>query len=454
MRTCDIVIAGGGTAGLYAAYLLAKLGFSVTVIEQKPLDKLFKVTGDAIGKHHIEQHIPDVEQEVFVNYYRGALVISPEEDVVIEVPGEGYALDVHKWLTHLAKRALNAGAEILDQASAVKPIFENGEVRGIVVQRRDGTRLEIQAKVTIDATGASGAIRTKLPQNIPVSEPLRPEDASYAVREIVELETDIDRKELIRIFLNQDIAPGGYWWFFPKTSRMANVGLGIWGKYVKELGYNPNKFYEKLVKTRSELKNRKVLNSGGGIVPTRRPLDTLVWNRFLAIGDAACAVNPVHGGGLGPAMLSAKIATEVIAEAYERDELSARGLWNYNIRYVQAYGLKQAKLDIFRLALQHMDNREIEAGLRARLVESSDVLALSSEGSERSLLTRIRMLFKLVRLPLSLIRKLALAVSYMKKIEELYRQYPREPEGLPQWQIRIRQLYEEYLSKLKAHSRQ
>ncbi len=453
MRTYDVIIAGGGTAGLYAAYLLAKLGFSVLVVEQKPLDKLFKVTGDAIGKHHIEQHIPDIEQEVLINHYRGALVISPDEDVVIEIPGEGYALDIHRWLSHLARRALNAGAEIMDSTTAVKPLFESGEVRGLVVHGKDGTKLEVRSKVTIDATGATGALRTKLPQELPISEPLRPEDASYAVREIVELKKEIDRRDFIRIFLNQDIAPGGYWWFFPKTANTANVGLGIWGKYVRELGYNPNKFYEKLVKSRDELKDRKVLNSGGGIVPTRRPLDTLVWNRFLTIGDAACAVNPVHGGGLGPAMLSARIAADVIAEAYEKNDLSTRGLWSYNIRYIRAYGLKQAKLDIFRLALQHMNNREIEAGLRARLVESSDVLALSSEGSEHSLLTRIRMLFKLVRLPLSLIRKLALAVTYMKKVEELYRQYPQEPEKLPQWQSRVRQLYEEYLSKLKAHSR-
>ncbi len=446
----DVVIAGGGTAGLYMAYMLAKFGFSVLVVEQKPLDNLFKVTGDAIGKHHVQQHIPDLPQDVIVNYYRGALVISPEEDITIEVPGEGYALDISRWLRELARRAINAGAEIADSSSVVKPIYENGQVTGVVVSRKDGTHAQVQAQVTVDATGASGAVRTKLPKELPISEPLAPQDASYAFREIVELEHDIERQDFIRIYLDQRIAPGGYWWFFPKSQRVANVGLGIWGKHVRELGYNPARFYERLVKARPELSNRKILHSGGGIVPTRRPLDTLVWNRFLAIGDAACAVNPVHGGGLGPALLSAKLASETLALAFEKGDLSVRGLWSYNIRYIQAYGLKQAKLDIFRLALQHMSNEELEAGLRAKLVESQDVLSLSSEGREQSLLHRIKLVFKLVRLPLSLIRKLALAVSYMRKIENLYRTYPENPEKLDIWRAQVRKLYEEYLRKLQT----
>ncbi len=64
---------------------------------------------------------------------------------------------------------------------------------------------------------------------------------------------------------------------------------------------------------------------GGGIVPTRRPLPSLVANGFLAVGDAAVTVNPVHGGGIGPALLSAELASKAVIDAFERNDVSERG---------------------------------------------------------------------------------------------------------------------------------
>ncbi len=447
MYRFDVVIVGGGTAGLYAAYNLAKFGFSVCVVEQKSVDSLYKITGDAIGKHHIDRHGIDISG-IVENFYKGALVYSPDEDVRLKVPGEGYALDISGWLKRLASMALSRGVTILDKTTFTKPIVDGKYVVGVRC-RRDGD-VEIYSKVVIDASGATAVVRTRLPWNIPFTEPLKYEDVSYAYREVVELDSEPEEREYIRIYLNQNIAPGGYWWFFPKKGSVVNVGLGIWGKYVKELKYSPLEFYkDKLLKVRRELQNRKIINSGGGIVPTRRPLETLAWYGIVAIGDAGVTVNPVHGGGLGPALLSAKLASETIAEAWERGSMSLENLWNYNIKYIEEYGKKQAKLDIFRLALQHMNNEEIERGLKAGLVDESEVLSISSEARTSSIFDKLKKLLKLRKVPFSLARKLILSFTYMKKIEKLYDNYPRDPKDLDLWIEKLRKLYSDYLKTLK-----
>ncbi len=449
MTRFDIIIVGAGTAGLYAAYNLGKLGFSVCVVEQKSIENLYKVTGDAIGKHHIDRHGIDVSG-IVENYYRGALVISPEEDVKLSVVGEGYALDIAGWAKRLLSMALSKGVTVLDKTTFVKPIVDGKYVVGVRV-KHSNVQHELYAKVIVDASGATGVVRTRLPWNITFTEPLKPEDASYAYREVVEIDQEPEHRDFIRIYLNQNIAPGGYWWFFPKRDRIANVGLGIWGKYVKERGFNPSNFYRKYLLSRRELENKRVLNAGGGIVPTRRPLDTLVWNGIVAIGDAAVTVNPVHGGGLGPALLSAKLASEAIAEAWEKGDMNVENLWTYNIRYIQEYGKKQAKLDIFRLALQHMTNEEIEKGLKAGLVDESEVFTISSEGESKSIFDKLRKLLKLGKVPFSLAKKLLLALSYMKKIEKLYEEYPRDPSKLDIWIEKIRKLYSDYLKTLSKY---
>ncbi|NPA23503.1 MAG: NAD(P)/FAD-dependent oxidoreductase [Crenarchaeota archaeon] len=449
MNRFDIVIIGAGTAGLYSAYLLSSLGFSTCVVEQKPIENLYKVTGDAIGKHHVEQHRIDVN-DIVENYYRGALVYSPNEDLKLRVPGEGYALDIAGWSRKLLRMATSKGAEIWDATTFIKPIVDGDKVCGVVVKRRDGATFEVKASVVVDASGATGVVRTRLPwKDHPLTEPLKPEDASYAYREVVELKDIPGERDHIRIYLNQDVAPGGYWWLFPKRGNIANVGLGIWGKYVKERGLNPADHYRKYLLKRKELQDRKIINAGGGIVPTRRPLDTLVWNNIVTVGDAALTVNPVHGGGLGPALLSARLASETIADAWERGDLSATGLWSYNLRYIEIYGRKQAKLDIFRLALQHMSNEEIQKGLEAGIVTENEVLILSSEGKELSVFDKVKKLLRMRKVPLSLARKLILAFTYMRKIEKLYGEYPESPEKLEVWSERVRKLYSDYLRGLR-----
>ena len=42
-----------------------------------------------------------------------------------------------------------------------------------------------------------------------------------------------------------------------------------------------------------------------------------------------------------------------------RDDVSRRGLWQYNIDYMKGYGAKQAGLDIFRIFIQEITNDEL-----------------------------------------------------------------------------------------------
>ena len=64
-------------------------------------------------------------------------------------------------------------------------------------------------------------------------------------------------------------------------------------------------------------KNSTLIHAGGGIVPTRRPIWSLVHEGILLIGDAGCTVNPIHGGGIGSGMQSAVHAANAINKYFE-----------------------------------------------------------------------------------------------------------------------------------------
>jgi 2,3-di-O-geranylgeranylglyceryl phosphate reductase (EC 1.3.99.-) len=55
----DVVVAGAGTAGAYASYLLAKAGFKVALLESKSGGEIgVKTCGDGLGLHHVERNVP------------------------------------------------------------------------------------------------------------------------------------------------------------------------------------------------------------------------------------------------------------------------------------------------------------------------------------------------------------------------------------------------------------
>ncbi|WP_291767311.1 digeranylgeranylglycerophospholipid reductase [Caldivirga sp. UBA161] len=451
-KAYDVLIVGAGTAGSYAAYLMAKQGLNVALVERKKAEEVFKVTGDAIGKHHIEELIRSglsIRNDLFMVKYEGAELYSPDLSVKYFVAGEGYGLDIGKWAQWLINAANNNGADIIDKHTVSAPIIEGGFVKGVKANRSDGTQVELRAKVTVDASGATGVVRTKLPSQYRISEPLLPEDASYAYREIIEVDYSIPNPQNIRIYLDNNISPGGYWWFFPKSDRAANVGLGIWGKLVKERGLNPRINYEKYLASSPYVKGRKLLHAGGGIVPTRRPLASMVGPGIVAVGDAAVAVNPIHGGGIGPALLSSALASRAIVEALEKGDVSEAGLWRYNLDYLNAYGIKQAQLDVFRLMLQTLTNDQLNRGLRARILTEDEVLKISISGNlNLSGGRKMLMALRLLKVP-DIARKLSLALSYMNEIKRIYINYPRNPNELNNWLVTLVAKYNEYRLKLK-----
>ncbi|MEM2204059.1 MAG: digeranylgeranylglycerophospholipid reductase [Sulfolobales archaeon] len=446
----DVVIVGAGVAGATAASLISRMGFSVALIDAKPNYRAGdKPCGDAIGKHHFEEvGIKPPSGEELDGLVKGILLYSPSEEVVLTIEGEGYEINRVKFTQRLIRESIDNGAEYYDETNASAPIIENGFVRGVIATRM-GEKLVFRSNVVIDASGSARSIVRRLPPEWPVVDPIKPEDTQIAYREIRILEEWIDKPEYIRIYVNQKIAPGGYWWNFPKSvARTVNVGLGVQnGK-----GYeHPRTYLYKYILTRPEFKNSKIVETSGALVPTRRPPYSMVWNGIMVIGDAAYTVNPVHGGGKGSGMLAAKAASIALAKASEIGDYSAKGLWTMNKLYIDYYGAKQASLDIFRIFLQKLSDDDIEYGLRKRILKESDLYETSITGvikNKRSVFDKLGRVIAGLGRP-SLLAKLIVAAEYMDKMKKLYEEYPDTPEKLGEWMYRVNSLYESFERALK-----
>ncbi len=446
MEKFDTIVVGGGTAGSVAAKTLASAGLSVCLVDRKEKNSIGKkVCGDAIGKHHFDNlGLSYPEGEELERDIVGIKIYSPDLGTVFRLVGEGlpgFMINRYLFGQRLLRDALDAGVELLHSVHVLRPVIEDGYVIGVSARKTaSNSKVELRSEATADASGFFGVLRSKLPAAMGVDREVRKEDQVICYREIRELKKDLSEPDFCEIYLDPEAAPGGYCWIFPEGEARVNVGLGVAG-----VGNYPSpkrQLYDHVL-SRALFESSNVVHGGGGIVPTRRPLDSFVGNGIVVMGDASCQVNPIHGGGMGPSMTGGKIAGEVIAEALETGRPSRERLWPINVQYMRNYGAKQAGLDIFRLFLQGLTNEELSYGMRYRLIKEDDVIVAGLDGDVHLNVTEAtRRVFRgLGRL--SFLRKLYKMARMSKRVKALYREYPDSPDGISGWKVEVQESFDE-----------
>ena len=440
----DVVVAGLGPAGSVALWHLARSGLRVLGVETRSYENLWgKPCGDAIGAHHFSNAgLETPSGSIVKNVVKGIDIYSPGEEVRYRVLGEGYIINRTKLGQRLVKEAADKGAEVRLKTPVIGPIIENGRVKGVIISD-GGRRVRVYASVVIEATGFSRVLKRKLPKEWPVAEDIDEEDTNIAYREIIRYNGyEVEEPEIIRIYIDQEIAPGGYWWFFPESKDTVNVGLGVQGGKGYE---SPMKIYrEKLLQHPLLKKDHTVLTSAGAPVPTRRPANSLVGPGILVIGDAGYTVNPVHGGGMGYGFFAAYSAYHAILNAYESGDFSEEKLWLLNTMYMRRIGAKQAALDVFRRFLQSLSNDDILFGMKNRLIPEVDLYEVSSEGEIKiSRLDKLMIVLRGLKRPTLLVH-LKTVAEYMKKVKELYLNYPDSSRELPRWIEEVNKLFNRF----------
>jgi len=451
LKQFDVVVVGAGTAGCLAARATAAAGLRVCLVDAKPREEIGeKICGDALGEHHLRTvglGLPnhgELEKRI-----EGVEIHSPDLETVFTVKYEdyvGYMLNRRLFGQWLLGKALDSGATLLDLTRVLQPIIEKGCLSGVRAKSvRTDANVDLRAKIVLDASGFSAIIRKRLPQEMGIERNVANEDVEACYREIRQLRAETQKSDYCKIYLDQRVTPGGYTWIFPKSGAKVNVGLGICmrGKFPK-----PRTQFNEHILTRPLLEGSLLLNAGSWYDPTRRPLDNLVGNGVAILGDAASLVNPIHGGGIGPSMLSGHLAGRTIVEAFENGDFSRKALWPYNCKYMSAYGAKQAGLDVFRLLLLTSRNEDLNYGMKHQLMTEEDILKAGlGEKFRLNVSESARRVFRGIR-RLGFLNKLRTTVSLMKRVRAHYRDFPENPEDFPLWQENTETLFKEARSKL------
>ena len=452
MEKYDAIVVGAGTAGCLAAKTIAEAGLKVSLIEKKPKAEIGeKICGDALGDHHLKTlglEMPTGDE--FEAKIDGIKIYSPDENTIFTIADKdfvGHILNRHLFGQWLLKKATDAGAQLSDNINFRSPIIENGTVVGVTAKNmKTGAVSELRGKVTIDATGYFGMVRKQLPAELGIDRDIDNADVEACYREIRQLKEETKDTRFCEIYLNQQASPGGYIWIFPKGNAKVNVGIGT---CMRKTGYpNPKEQLYKTAFNKPMFAGSTIITGGAWFDPVRRPIDNMVGNGVMLTGDAASLVNPIHGGGIGPSMLSGFYAGQQIIQALGKGEPTKEALWGYNKKYINTYGKKQGTLDIFKIFLLSCNDDDLNYGMNQKLMTEDDVLkAGMGDDFHLNITETAKRVFRGIR-KVGFLNKLHSTVTMMKTLSAHYNIYPSTPQGFEKWRAETERLIEEAHMKL------
>ena len=313
----DIVVVGGGPAGLSAAYTAAKGGAKVVLFEKDPsIAHSIRTSGVTWITEMEKLGIPSK----FYNPIQNYRFVSPSNDVIIRGDvATSCVLDVRAAYQHLAFLAAREGAQLMIKSIVTDVIKEGHRVAGVKANTPTG-KLTVHSSLVIDASGFSTSVGRKAGV---VGQWKR-----YGIG--VEYECycdDIDSMTWV-LMVGQKYSDAGYAWLFPLSENRVRVGVGI-GR--PESNAEPleklNKIIEKRFKPLDAIGDGKIqpLELHYGFIPNEGVRHNSVADGLIMVGDSAGQSNPLVLEGIRYAIefgrLAGKVGADSLSHNSDRDYL-------------------------------------------------------------------------------------------------------------------------------------
>ena len=313
-RRFDVVVVGAGPAGSTAALVLARSGARVALADKAAFPR-DKACGDLVGPRGVQVladlglRVPDAGQG------SDLLAVGPSGRrsrlpafTGRSYPGHGIIVP-RLVLDHaLREAAVAAGAVPVRARITAVEAGRAGRVDAVISS--DGQRLA--GEVIIAADGALSPVAR-------MAGMLDPQTALWGFAIRAYLPATVPLPLLVLLDASPWRIYPGYGWLFPGADGQANVGIGV------GLGHD-----RRQAPLRGDLARLvALLGRHGDLSADAQPGPVMGgWLRMggtgappaagnvLLVGDAAGLINPLQGEGIGPAMVSARLAAEaVLADA-------------------------------------------------------------------------------------------------------------------------------------------
>lgn len=350
----DVIVVGSGPAGATCAAFLLRNGVDCLLVDRAiwPRDKPCGDGQAGVTTLIMEElgWLEDFREIAYENH--GIVMTSPDyTKATVEAPLRGYRYDCPRRIfdDYLRRRVIDEGVEMLEDFWVYDLIKEDGFVKGVRAKYQ-GEYIEVRSNIVIGADGAHSIVAKKIGM-FPESD----NDIAVVGRCYYE---DVDMDPYNEIHFDKDVLPG-YVWLFPERDKMCNVGLG----FNRNLYTEDKKTLEEYLDIWIEASpfgerlrgKRRVGEFRGWRIPSGSQAMDNYASGCIVIGDAGSMVMPLTGEGIGPAMVTAKMAAELSKEAIAKNDFSADMFKQYPERRHDMYDAKYKSIKAMESSFESPD---------------------------------------------------------------------------------------------------
>ncbi|MFM2369539.1 MAG: hypothetical protein RL619_1849 [Bacteroidota bacterium] len=325
MKNNEVLIIGGGLAGLTAAIHLSKIGFQITVVEKNEFPK-HKVCGEYISNevlpylNWLDLKIADLNPTTITKL---EFSTSSGKKIKSILPLGGFGISRYTLDEYLYKKAIENGCKIiLDTVETI--VFEN-EMFTVTISNK----VILKSKIVIGAFGKRSTIDQKLNRNF-----IQKKSPWLAVKGHYSGDFHNDLVGLYNF-------KGGYCGVSKVENDVINICYLADYETFKQYK-NVEEYQNNVVSQNPNLKaifekSNMLFENPLTISQISFEKKQAVEDHILMIGDTAGLIHPLCGNGMAMAIHSAKIVSELVEKYYNnkiksRNELEEKYIkeWNFN----------------------------------------------------------------------------------------------------------------------------
>lgn len=350
----DAIVVGAGPAGTSAAYVMAKAGLSVLLIERGEYPGSKNVMGGILYRKQLEEIIPEFWKEAPLErpiIEQRFMIMDKESAVTVGYKGMEFAKEPYncfsvfraKFDQWYANKAVEQGAILITETVVTEVLVEDGRVIGVRTDRPEG---DVYADVVILADG----VNSLLAKQLGFHKELRPDEVALAVMEVINLPAEkieerfnIEPNQGVTYEIFGDGTNGILGTAFLYTNK-ESVSLGV-GALLSGLIREKIRPYELLDRLKQHPMIKPLIRGGepqeylAHLIPEGgyHSIPKIVGNGVLVVGDAAQFVNGINREGSNMAMASGRFAAETVILAKQAGDFSENMLDTYRQKVMESF---------------------------------------------------------------------------------------------------------------------